>query len=160
MELQTEDVGTAREGLIAADRRRGQTLAAIGQIECVSVPAQDGNALQRTKGVVGGVGRQVECRPADLLARARVDRRAQRRRHELRAKADAHGWPVRTKPGLQKVKLVLDHRIGFCIVDTDRTAQNHKQISLKGIDGAQVAARHIDILDVIASVLKNGFEAA
>ena len=45
MKLNTKDVGPAREGLIAAERRGGKTNTAFGEIERVAVPVEDGNAF-------------------------------------------------------------------------------------------------------------------
>ncbi|KAG1312381.1 hypothetical protein G6F62_014270 [Rhizopus arrhizus] len=91
------------------------------------------NALQGLQGrALAGIGEQ-QWRETDLLAATGNDAGAERARHQLRAEADAEGWPLLLQATPQQGDAVGDEGIGFCVIGTDRATQHDQQFGCFGI---------------------------
>jgi len=82
MELQSEHAPSEREGLLRACFAARESLGARGKLEGVPVPVEDPAASAAPTD-------RRDRKPADLALAVRAHRRAERRRDELRAEADA-----------------------------------------------------------------------
>jgi hypothetical protein len=85
------------------------------------LPAAGGKPLQRR---AAAFRREDQRRPADLLARTRVDTRPQRPRNQLRAEANPERGPIRRQSVFQNAQLVLEERIARILVGADRPAKD------------------------------------
>jgi hypothetical protein len=80
---------------------------------------------------------ELQRRPADLLHRARGNAGAERRRHHLRAQANAERRLAGSQPRRHRGDLVGDERIDVGFINADRTAEDDQQIGRQqrlGID--------------------------
>ena len=128
MKLQRELRRRAGERLHRTMRRRGETLASRRQLAIVAVPVQHRRGAERRQHRSPAGGRQRQRRPADLLDRTRRHPRAKRRRHHLRAEADAEDRLVGFDARGDRGDFAGDERIGFALIDADRTAEHDDEI--------------------------------
>src|SRR5690349_1103173 len=94
MELQRERAASDLKCLVKAAVTLGQMHGAGWKIERLAVPVEHLRPVRKRKRVPAGAA-GVDRKPADLLLLSRIDARAERTGHELRAETDAEHRPIR-----------------------------------------------------------------
>src|SRR6266851_2930987 len=161
MALQGKSVAFPGEGLVLVAWRRGEQARAFRQIESVAMPMQHRRAVAewRQAGSAPDLG-ELQRRPADLLARAGVDTRTQRARHELAAEADAEHRPAAGETMLDDAQLVHEEGVELLLIGADRPAQHDQEIRRRHLGSGEVVDRSIAIGDRPAATLEQRGEGA
>src|SRR5205807_1748605 len=90
-------------------------------------------------------------RPADLLARPRVDPGAEGARHQLAPQADAEGRQVPGEARLEHLQFVANERIRLVLVSADRSPEDNEEVRRLPLEGGQVVRPRLHVLDAVAT---------
>jgi hypothetical protein len=154
VELQRQDVAPAPERLMIIDMAGGQHLYAFGASERVTVPVEDGDALDMAQRAVLGV--DVDGVKAHLLARAGIDLCAKGRRHHLRPETDAQCGSIRLQPHGKTAHLAPDPRMLILFIDAHRAAHHDQQIGFAQVQRGEGGIGHINAVHFISRRLDRG----
>src|SRR6516164_837977 len=122
MELAGERVAPEAESLVRAHFGRGEKPGPLRQVEGVAMPVQNRHPGEMAQRPGAPCFAELQLGPADLLGSTRVDPRAERAGHQLRAETDAERRPRRGEAALKQRELLPEKRIGEFVIGPDRTA--------------------------------------